>query len=143
MNLSVQQPTLTLAYRWGANRFLTTGNYLQANLRSQLFGWEGYLATPLGIWNWDTALSHHRTRGTDLAAKLRYDFIKVGKNNPSQRSFGFTAEYRGRNFTTLSDISNTTANNTTWLDLNAYYKPKHQNSIGIQVILNINMAATY
>lgn len=124
-----QQPTLTLAYRWGASRFLTTGSYLQANARSQLFGWEGYFATPVGIWNWDTAVSHHRDRGTDLAAKLRYDFIKLGENNPSRRAFGFTAEYRGANFTRLAAASgnNATENatdNTTWLDLNAYYKQK-------------------
>ncbi|MBE9029816.1 fimbria/pilus outer membrane usher protein [filamentous cyanobacterium LEGE 11480] len=116
-----EQPTLTLAYRWGANPTFTTGSYLQANFQSQLLGWEGYLATPIGLWNWDTAVSHHNSQGTGLAARLRYDFIKLGDNNPTRRTFGFSAEYRGRNFMSLGD---TEPKNETWLDLNAYYKQK-------------------
>ncbi|NJN49441.1 MAG: fimbrial biogenesis outer membrane usher protein [Alkalinema sp. RL_2_19] len=118
-NYDWQQPTVTLAYRWGATPKFTTGSYLQANLQTQLLGWEGYLATPIGLWNWDTAISHHQQQGTDLAARLRYDFIKLGENNPTRRSFGFTAEYRGQNFMSLGD---TKTQNDTWLDLNAYYK---------------------
>ncbi|NJM44766.1 MAG: fimbrial biogenesis outer membrane usher protein [Alkalinema sp. RU_4_3] len=116
-----QQPTLNLAYRWGVNASFTTGHYLQARLNTQMLGWEGYWATPIGIWNWDAALSHHHELGPDMAIRLRYDYNKIGINNPTQRSFGFTTEYRGSNFMSLSD---TEPNNQNWLDLNAYYSQK-------------------
>jgi outer membrane usher protein len=116
-----QQPTLNLAYRWGVNASFTTGHYLQASPNAQMLGWEGYWATPIGMWNWDAALSHHREMGADMALRLRYDYNKIGMNNPTQRSFGFTAEYRGTNFMSLSDIE---PKNQNWLDLNAYYSQK-------------------
>lgn len=121
-----QQPSLNLAYRWGVNSSFTTGAYFQANPKAQLLGWENYLATSIGMWNWDTAISHHQEIGTDIAAKVRYDYTKVGKTNPTQQLFGFTAEYRGQNFMSLGDLE---PNNKAWLELNTYYNQKIFGSI--------------
>ena len=98
------QPTLTLSHRWGLSENLTMGGYLQADLKQQLLGFEGIWATSFGNWGWDVALSHDSEMGSDYAARLRYDYSKIGADNPSQRTFRFALEHRGSGFMTVGDL---------------------------------------
>lgn len=101
---SWNRPTLSLAYRRGLNNRLTMGSYFQGDPQQQLMGLEGAWATPFGNLGWDTALSRAR-EGIDYAFRLGYDYLKSGRNNPSQRTFRFALEHRGPRFTTLGKLT--------------------------------------
>jgi outer membrane usher protein len=121
-------PTLVASHRMGLSNILTLGGYLQADRNQQLVGIEGVLATALGNIGWDAALSNANQIGLGMAARLRYDFIKTGSNNPLDQTFGFTVEHRGANFltsnlTTTNGINNFPLN-PSWLDLTTYYQQK-------------------
>jgi outer membrane usher protein len=127
-----QKPTINLAYRWGVNSKFTTGAYLQANSQTQMLGWEGYWATPIGMINWDSVVSQHQGIGTGMAIRLRHDYTKIGQNNPNKRAFGIAAEFQSQNFMRLNDlesVGNTLSGSGTWLDLNAYYSQRIFNMV--------------
>ncbi|MBD2136251.1 fimbria/pilus outer membrane usher protein [Anabaena sp. FACHB-1237] len=92
------QPILTLSHRLGITNQFTLGSYLQADLQQQLAGLQGIFATNYGNFGWDIAFSHDQELGIDYAGKLRYEYLQIGANNPSQRSFRLTVESKGRNF---------------------------------------------
>jgi outer membrane usher protein len=100
-----QNPVLNLAHRWGINNNLTTGTYFQGDLRHQLLGWEGIWANQLGNIEWDAALSHDPESQVDYAFRLRYDYIRNGRTNPSQRQLGFLVTYEGENFAPLDPFA--------------------------------------
>jgi outer membrane usher protein len=97
-------PTLVVSHRMGISNILTLGGYLQADRNQQLVGLEGVLATTLGNIAWDAALSNANQIGLGMAARLRYDFIKTGSNNPLDQTFGFTIEHRGASFRPLAEL---------------------------------------
>lgn len=113
------QPTLSLSHRWGLSNTLTMGGYLQGDPGQQIAGIEGVWATSFGNLGYDAAFSHARNNGADSAFKLRYDYIKAGEDNPSQRAFGFILERRGARFTTLDELA---LSNDYIYDLSGYYR---------------------
>jgi len=112
------EPTLTLSHRWGLTDTLTLGGYLQNDLKQQLAGIEGVWATSCGKLRWDLALSNRSGTGFDYAVRLDYDYVRDSIANAEQRSFGFTLENRGPDFTTLDYLSSYT------FDFSAYYSQK-------------------
>lgn len=123
-NYDFSSPTLVASHRVGVSNVLTLGGYLQADRNQQLVGIEGVLATTLGNFGWDAALSNANQVGTGIAARLRYDFLKIGSSNPLEQNFGFTIEHRGVNFLAASDGVNNFLRNPSILDLTAYYQQK-------------------
>lgn len=126
-------PTLSLSHRWGISNNLTLGGYLQADATQQLVGMEGAWASSVGNWGWDVAMSHANEVGTDIAARVQYDYALTGDRNPTNRSFSIAAEYRGPNFTTFGDLAPSDYS----LALSAYYS---------QLILdgiNMNLGGNY
>ncbi|GBO53301.1 hypothetical protein APA_1208 [Pseudanabaena sp. lw0831] len=123
-NYDLSAPTLVASHRLGVSNVLTIGGYLQADRNQQLVGFEGVLATTLGNFAWDTALSNDNQLGTGLAARLRYDFLKTGISNPLEQTFGFTVEHRGVNFLAASNGINNFIRAPSVLDLTAYYQQK-------------------
>lgn len=111
------QPTLSLFERWGVDDDLTLGGYLQANPTHQLLGVEGIWATSLGNFGWDMAASHHSTQGSDYALRLRYDYFRLGNDNPTQRTLRLGLEYRGDRFVMLGESDPSDYG----LDLSVYY----------------------
>jgi len=118
---SWDQPTLSLAYRQGLSNTLTMGGYFQGDPKQQLLGWEGAWATPYGNLGWDAAFSHASEMGTDYAFRLRYEYLKLGGNNLSQRTLRLALEHQGARFTTLDEL---TARSTFGWDLSANYSQK-------------------
>nr|WP_238360974.1 fimbria/pilus outer membrane usher protein [Iningainema tapete] len=129
-----QRPTLSLSHRWGLSNNLTMGGYLQGDAKQQMVGIEGVMATSLGNFGWDAALSNTSNIGTDYAVKLRYDYLKLGNNNPSERTFNVVIEHRGSNFMSWGDETN--KNKYDW-DISASYGQKIFNDI------NANLSAKY
>ncbi|OYQ65938.1 hypothetical protein B9G53_05920 [Pseudanabaena sp. SR411] len=123
-NYDWSSPTLVASHRLGVSNVLTLGGYLQADRNQQLIGIEGVLATTLGNFAWDTALSNTNQVGTGIAARLRYDFLKTGSSNPLEQTFGFTVEHRGVNFWLAGDRVTNFLRNPSVLDLTAYYQQK-------------------
>ncbi len=123
-NYDWSSPTLIASHRLGISNVLTLGGYLQADRHQQLVGFEGVLATTLGNFAWDMALSNANQVGTGIAARLRYDFLKTGASNPLEQTFGFTVEHKGVNFVTASSGVNNFPLNPSILDLTAYYQQK-------------------
>lgn len=115
------RPTLSLAYRRGFSNILTMGGYLQADPKQQLIGFEGAWATSYGNLGWDAALSHASYRGTDYAFRLRYEYLRFGKNDSSQRKFRLALEHRGTRFTTLDALP--FRNDFSW-DISANYSQR-------------------
>ncbi|AFZ03979.1 fimbria/pilus outer membrane usher protein [Calothrix sp. PCC 6303] len=114
-----EKPILSLSHHFGANKKLTVGGYFQGNTQQQVAGLEGIFATSIGNLGWDVALSNASNLGSSYAMKLRYDFLKVGKNNPSQRTFNLSLEHRGANFMQFDDEN-----------------PKNKYSLGITAAYN-------
>ncbi|NET07453.1 MAG: fimbrial biogenesis outer membrane usher protein [Symploca sp. SIO2B6] len=114
-------PTLTASHRWGVSNSLTMGAYLQADPQQQLVGFEGTWAASFGSLGWDLALSHDHDFDIGYAARLRYDYTRLGADNPSQRAFSLSLEHRGSNFMSLGEIE---PNNDFALDLVASYRQK-------------------
>ncbi|MEI6065006.1 MAG: hypothetical protein WCQ26_10480 [Pseudanabaena sp. ELA748] len=114
-NYDFSSPTLIASHRLGVSNVLTLGSYLQADRDRQLVGFEGILATTLGNFAWDTALSNSNQLGAGIAARLRYDFLKTGITNPLEQTFGFTVEHRGVNFAATNVV-----NNPSILDVTTY-----------------------
>ena len=117
-NYDFTEPIVTLSHRLGVTNRLTAGSYLQANFDQQIIGLEGSWATRYGNLGWDMALSHEPELGIDYAARLRYEYSKLGVNNPSQRSFRLTLETRGENF---SRVGEDNPNNDFFYDITANY----------------------
>ena len=115
------QPILTSSHRLGITNQLTLGSYLQADFYQQLGGLEGVWATNYGNFGWDIALSHDQELGIDYAGKLRYEYLQVGANNPSQRSFRLTVESKGRNFVRVGEAN---PRNNFLYDITANYSQK-------------------
>ncbi len=126
------QPTLSLSYRRGMTNNFVLGGYLQANLNQQVAGVQAALATKIGDWGWDAAVSHSSELGTDVAARLQYDYRAPGEN-PANRSFHVAAEYRGANFATFGSYEPSDY----ILDLSAYYSQTILDGI------NFNVGANY
>lgn len=101
-NYDWDRPVLTLSHRWGVTPNLTVGGYFQGDIDQQLIGLEGTIATAIGNFAVDTAISRANEVGTDMATRLRYEYTQPLYRNPAQRTFGFALEYRGANFTTLA-----------------------------------------
>ncbi|MFN9762135.1 MAG: fimbria/pilus outer membrane usher protein [Pseudanabaena sp.] len=120
-------PTIFAAYRQGINNTLSMGGYLQADLRQQIIGIEGALATTLGNISWDMALSNAEQLGIGLAARLGYEFIKSGETNPLDQSFGFTLEHRSANFLFSNLSSNSSSNSSNNLSSNSSSSMKMTN----------------
>lgn len=120
------QPTLTLANRWGLNEDLTLGGYLQANPDRQLVGLEGVWSTSIGNFSWDVALSHNQELGVDVAAQLVYELLQIGDNNPTQRSLRLALDYRGTNFSPLDNLADYNSHS---LDFSASYTQRIFGSI--------------
>jgi len=137
-NYNWSSPVLTISHRLGLTSNLTLGGYLQGDIERQLLGVDGILATAIGNFGWDVAVSRANEVGTDLASRLRYEYVQTGARNPSGRTFGVALEYRGAAFTTLGDFiqfNNTRSDliavndrginfiptNETALDVTAYY----------------------
>ncbi|MFM6138159.1 MAG: fimbrial biogenesis outer membrane usher protein, partial [Sphaerospermopsis kisseleviana] len=99
------QPILTLSHRLGITNQFTAGTYIQADFQQQIAGLEGVWATNYGNFGWDIALSHDQKLGIDYAGKLRYEYLQVGENNPSQRSFQLTVESKGLNFMRVGEAN--------------------------------------
>ncbi|MBN8564725.1 MAG: fimbrial biogenesis outer membrane usher protein [Leptolyngbya sp. UWPOB_LEPTO1] len=118
------QPTLTASHRWGILNTLTFGGYLQANSARQIVGVEGIWASGMGNWAWNIAASHDAKLGADIAARLQYDFTRIGSDNPNQRTVRFALEYRGANFRQLERSLNIGSNPEPVLDFAAYYSQK-------------------
>lgn len=118
---SWERPTLSLAYRQGLSNTLTMGGYFQGDPKQQLLGWEGAWATPYGNLGWDAALSHASDIGTDYAFRLRYEYLKLGRNNQSQRTLRLALEHRGDRFTTLDELNS--RSNFGW-DISANYSQR-------------------
>jgi len=112
------QPTLTLSQRFGVTETFTIGGYLQGDFDAQVAGFEGTWATALGNFGWDTAVSHDRDHGVDVAARLYYDWLFQGSEKNTHQSLRLSAEYRGSQFMTLADE---TSNNATGLDVSLAY----------------------
>lgn len=115
------QPILTLSHRLGITNSLTSGIYLQASFAQQLMGWESILATAYGNFGWEIALNSDRELGIDYAARLRYEYLQTGANNPSQRSFRLSIESRGSDFTRVGEEN---PRNDFSYDINANYSQK-------------------
>ncbi|MBE9058942.1 fimbria/pilus outer membrane usher protein [Sphaerospermopsis sp. LEGE 08334] len=115
------QPILTLSHRLGLTNQFTGGTYIQADFQQQLAGLEGIFATNYGNLGWDLALSHDQQLGIDYAGKLRYEYLQVGENNPSQRSFRLTVESKGRNFVRVGEAK---PRNDFLYDITANYSQK-------------------
>ncbi|MBD2547018.1 fimbria/pilus outer membrane usher protein [Planktothricoides raciborskii] len=115
------QPILTLSHRLGITNSLTSGIYLQASFAQQLMGWESILATAYGNFGWEIALNSDRELGIDYAARLRYEYLQTGANNPSQRSFRLSIESRGSDFTRVGEEN---PRNDFYYDINANYSQK-------------------
>lgn len=117
---SWDRPTLSLAHRWGVSETLTLGGYLQAEPEHQLIGTEGIWATSVGNLGWDVAASHDTQMGSDVAARLRYEYVNFGDANPMQRTLRLAAEYRGDRFLPLG----TTEPSDYSLELSAFYSQR-------------------
>jgi len=115
------QPTLSLAYRRGLSNTLTMGGYLQGDPKQQLIGFEGAWATRYGNLGWDAALSHASDIGTGYAFRLRYEYLRLGKNDSSQPQFRLALEHQGPRFTTLDELA--PRNDFSW-DISANYSQR-------------------
>ncbi len=127
-NYDWSSPILTMSHRFGLSPAFTLGGYFQGDLDQQVLGVEGIYAARIGNWGWDLAVSRATDIGTDIATRLRYEYVQTGVRNPANRTFGLALEYRGANFTTLGDRSSfnqvgltLVPENETGLDLTAYY----------------------
>ena len=92
---------LTASHRWGVTPTLTTGAYLQANPSQQMLGTEGVMATPLGSWDWDAAMSLDPNAGLGYGAQVGYEYRRTG--DAQQKSLRLGLEYRNDTFLSVGE----------------------------------------
>ncbi|AFZ46725.1 fimbrial biogenesis outer membrane usher protein [Cyanobacterium stanieri PCC 7202] len=98
------RPIATGFYRQGIAPNLTLGAYFQGADVQQLFGSEGILATNLGNFGWDVALSNNPV-GVDHAFRLRYQYLPLTTGGRRAPNFGFNVEYQGPFFQRFGNLS--------------------------------------
>ncbi|MGK7874076.1 MAG: fimbria/pilus outer membrane usher protein [Xenococcaceae cyanobacterium] len=127
------RPTLSLFHRAGLTNNLTLGGFFQGNPQQQLVGFEGLWATTLGNFEMETAFSNLNNIGSDYAVKLEYRYRNNYQNNPSDRDFNLSIEYRGENFTRLGEL---TASNGLAYEIAANYGQKIFEDINMNISVN-------
>ncbi len=86
----------TASYRWGVTPRLTTGTYVQATTRQQMLGTDGVMATNVGNWDWDAAMSLDPDAGLGYGARLGYEYRRSG--DVQQKSLRLGLEYSNDRF---------------------------------------------
>lgn len=123
---------LTASHRWGVTQTLTAGTYLQANTRQQMLGTDGVLATALGSWDWNTAMSLDPDAGIGYGARLGYGYRRSG--DVQNKSLRLGLEYRSDRFLGVGEAE---PNNSTPLEASLTYQQKLLGQI------NTNLAGRY
>ncbi|WP_069790761.1 fimbria/pilus outer membrane usher protein [Cyanobacterium sp. IPPAS B-1200] len=103
-NYDMSRPIATGFYRQGIAPNLTLGAYFQGANVQQLFGSEGVLATNLGNFGWDMALSNNPV-GVDHSFRLRYQYLPLTTAGRRAPNFGFNVEYQGPFFQRFGNLS--------------------------------------
>ncbi|NOR45630.1 MAG: fimbria/pilus outer membrane usher protein, partial [Candidatus Delongbacteria bacterium] len=98
-----KSPLLSFYYRRGLNNRLTLGAYSQVKLDQMLFGIGSNFSTGIGNFDIDIATSKTDSVEIDYAGKLSYNYFNNNlKQNPYQRQWKATFEYKGTEFSNLN-----------------------------------------
>lgn len=109
----------TASYRWGVTPRLTTGTYLQATTRQQMLGTDGVMATAVGNWDWDAAMSLDPEAGLGYGARVGYEYQRSG--DVQQKSLRLGLEYGNDRFLGVGEEQ---PNNRVPLEANLSYRQK-------------------
>ena len=109
-------PIFSFFHRVGVLDNLTLGANVQANEEQKLAGVESIVATPIGNFALDTAISSIDGVGTDVGLAIDYEFPFRG--DVYQQRFSMRADYLGRRF---GAIGNANPDNQSTFDLDIDY----------------------